>query len=169
MKYFLNGTNQKLRRTNLFSPRSFHFARISHSGFSLTELLITVTVLGILAAVSVPVYLNHLEKARISEAIQLLNRVHIGKQQFAAIRGATATTWAQVGMATPTPVPPCWSYATQNIPGIGIVFRATLNNSQSKYNGNNIILCRTGKFCGTHPLIPGSLCVNSSCSDCTGC
>ena len=69
MKYFLNGTNQKLRRTNLFSPRSFHFARISHSGFSLTELLITVTVLGILAAVSVPVYLNHLEKARISEAI----------------------------------------------------------------------------------------------------
>jgi prepilin-type N-terminal cleavage/methylation domain-containing protein len=38
-------------------------------GFSLTELMIVVTIIGILAAIAVPTYLRHIRKTRSQEAI----------------------------------------------------------------------------------------------------
>ena len=41
-------------------------------GFSLLELMITLVVVGILAAVSYPSYINHIQKTRRSDAITSL-------------------------------------------------------------------------------------------------
>ena len=52
-----------------------HFQSISktlrapHAGFTSIELLIIVSIVGILAGIAIPAYLGHIEKAKIAEAI----------------------------------------------------------------------------------------------------
>ncbi len=43
--------------------------RQAHSGFTLIELMIVVTIIGILAAVAMPAYRNYAARAKISEAL----------------------------------------------------------------------------------------------------
>lgn len=48
-------------------------ARSMNAGFSLIELMITIAIVGILAAIAIPSYVNYTEKARFSEVIQVVS------------------------------------------------------------------------------------------------
>jgi general secretion pathway protein G len=49
----------------------------SSGGFTLLELLTVVAVIGILAAISIPIFSSHSEKAKIARALVELKRIHV--------------------------------------------------------------------------------------------
>ena len=52
--------------------------KLSKRGFTLIELMIVVAILGILAAVAIPAFLNYMRKAKTSEATLNIDRVFEG-------------------------------------------------------------------------------------------
>lgn len=66
-------------------------ARRGEAGFSLIELLIAITIIGIMAAVAVPSLLRYLKTGRETAAIQSLKNIHNSQAQFQALRGRFAT------------------------------------------------------------------------------
>jgi type IV pilus assembly protein PilA len=88
--------------------RSF---RSAQAGFSLTELLIVVAIIGILAAVAVPKLLETLRTGRESAAIQSLRTIHNSqasfqaqKQRFATLKELGETNQIDSTFANGTPV-----------------------------------------------------------------
>jgi len=67
-------------------------------GFTLIELMIVVTIVGILMAVALPAYQNHTQKARRSEAQQLMLDI-VGKQEMHIIdRRAYTVDFSNTGL-----------------------------------------------------------------------
>lgn len=52
--------------------------RLRHEGFTLVEILIAVTILGILAAVAIPSFIKHVRRGKTSEALMSLARIYDG-------------------------------------------------------------------------------------------
>jgi prepilin-type N-terminal cleavage/methylation domain-containing protein len=78
-------------------------------GFTLIEVLIVVVILGVLAALIIPRFLNAPEKAIVAEANQLLgsliraqqSNIDIGGQFVAITDNATTATWNKLQMNPP--------------------------------------------------------------------
>lgn len=53
-----------------------------YSGFSLIELMITVIIAAILAAIAIPAYRDHTLRARVTEAFSQLSAINLHLEQF---------------------------------------------------------------------------------------
>jgi general secretion pathway protein G len=53
-----------------------------HQGFTLVEMMITVAIIGILAAIAVPAYSNYVERARVSAAISDIATMSVQIEQY---------------------------------------------------------------------------------------
>ncbi len=60
------------------NPNSFIKKLIKAAGFSLIELMVVLTILGILTAIAVPTYHSYIKRARYAEIIQALAPYKIG-------------------------------------------------------------------------------------------
>lgn len=73
-------------------------------GFTLIELMITVAVIGILAAVGYPAYLDQIRKARRAEAQAALMNISARQQQMLLDTRSYATTIGALNITIPNTV-----------------------------------------------------------------
>jgi type IV pilus assembly protein PilE len=62
----------------------------NNKGFTLVELLMVIVIVGILAAIAVPIYTNYLVRARRADAKTVLEQVRAAQEMWRAERGSYA-------------------------------------------------------------------------------
>ena len=63
---------------------------MKHKGLTLIELLVVILIVGILAAVAVPIYTNYMVRARRADAKTVLEQVRAAQEMWRAERGTYA-------------------------------------------------------------------------------
>jgi prepilin-type N-terminal cleavage/methylation domain-containing protein len=68
----------------------------SSSGFTLIELMVTVAIIGVLAATAIPAFMKYTRKAKTTEARQNVRKIYDGARQYYFDRNAVAVNMQQV-------------------------------------------------------------------------
>ncbi|MDP8230912.1 MAG: type II secretion system protein [Candidatus Gorgyraea atricola] len=70
-------------------------------GFTLTELLIVVIIIGVLATLALPMLVKTLEKAKVGEAISNLNLIRTGQKVYYLEYGQFSDTVGRLNIENP--------------------------------------------------------------------
>ena len=76
------------------------FKQSAQKGFTLIELMITVAIVGILAAVALPAYQNYTIRAQVSEGFTLSGGLQTAVAEAYAQKGSYPVDLAEVGVTT---------------------------------------------------------------------
>jgi prepilin-type N-terminal cleavage/methylation domain-containing protein len=138
-------------------------------GFTLVELLLVVTILGILAAIAVPKLFPQTERARVAEAIAILQSIRQGEQAYFLENNDTylncpgpANCWSNLGMEDPdandtATDPGFFNYSVPNADGAGFTAQAkrtSLSVGNGNYQNTLITIDEAGNYGGNHPFRP---------------
>ncbi len=66
-------------------------------GFTLIELMIVVAILGILAAIAIPTYMDYTKRAKVSEAVSLLSGVANAMAEYHSSLGVFTNNLSDIG------------------------------------------------------------------------
>ena len=135
-------------------------------GFTLTELLIVIAVLGILAGMAVVKLNPQAERARAGEAVTLLTIIRQAEESYRfdhngayqPVSGdATDADWDAIGLTNPNQAGGPFHYfvpAGDAPPNFVAMAQRNPTANAGNYAGTTIGLMHTSDFCGTHPFTP---------------
>lgn len=140
---------------------------LKSKGFTLTELLMVVVILGILGGIAIPRYFPQAEKARVAEAVSMLSAIRQAEEGYRLENGtylalataADGNNWLAVGIEDPNLSSTDWGYSvTAGTGNISTTFSAIATRTAAHGAGNNaattVTLSETGTYGGSHPNRP---------------
>ena len=130
---------------------------MKNRGFTLVELIIVIIIIGILASIAIPQYMNAVERARIGKAKSALGMIIKAEKMYIADKNAFSTDVAAGGTLdkyvemADIAGDPDWGYA---IAGAEAAYTATATRSGAgTHAGQTVTLTNAGVWGGTHTLL----------------
>jgi type IV pilus assembly protein PilA len=101
----------------------------SNKGFTLIELMIVVAIIGILAAIAIPNFLNYQCKAKQSEAKSNLGNIRTQQEAFRAENDDYSQTVADIGFSTVGTTRYAYSMNSGTTSGFSAAASASINGN----------------------------------------
>ena len=106
------------------------------AGFTLIELMVTIAIVGILAAIAVPMFGEQMSKGRRSEAMSGLTDLQLREERWRS-NNATYGTLAQLAV---TPASDYYDFSVSANSGTDVLLTATPKGGQSGDRCGNFLL-----------------------------
>lgn len=137
--------------------RKINTIKKSQGGFTLIELMITVAIVGILAAVALPAYQDYTVRGQVSEGFVLSGGVQTAIAEYYAQNGSFPASLGTIGLTDPV------GKYVSDIAEVGTATTGTITvtyglGSNTKINGQTLTLTATD---------PGSGVINWACAPVT--
>jgi type IV pilus assembly protein PilE len=87
---------------------------MNRKGFTLIELLVVIVIVGILAAVAIPVYTGYMQRARRADAKTALEHVRASQEMWRAEKGSYSLDQAELQTTMGAPATTISPYYTWN-------------------------------------------------------
>ena len=127
-------------------------------GFTLIELMIVVALIGILAAVAIPMFQDYLNRSKMSEALATLAACKASVMEYAAVRSKLPSTIGDAGCSSvPT------NYVASIDVGAGGIINATIGNI-AKESGKVLSMSPMSDKAGITPAVDGDTILAWKCS-----
>lgn len=145
--------NRMYKMNSKQSKHLFHRTRKRQLGLTLIELMITVAIIGILASVAYPSYIDHITRSNRAEALRELTRFANLQEQYFIDHRVYSSTMKDLGIGSGTNYKlPSGNYRVfPTIPNVG-TFQLRAKPLGTQYT--NDVSCRSIRITNTGRKLP---------------
>lgn len=110
------------------------------TGFTLIELMVTIAIIGIIAAIALPMFGEQVAKSRRSEAIATLADLQLRQERWRASHSTYGTLADVTGTATFNAAQENYDFSVSAASGTDVLLTATPKNAQAGDRCGNFML-----------------------------